>query len=248
VRNTEIIYMAAGKPRIETVKVGGYCKVCGTGITEGIKENEVISGSFTNWSELKYPESQHVCAACTWCIKNAELRTSNFVSDANNLYMLKKNDLEGYLFNLEKHVSGEFVVGITTSFKKHNSFRCKVNSNPKRFWIRQEDAEYIFDVDKLRPLYNLLNEAYLQFSKDEMLTGHYKMISVEQYSLDKFRQLENTLRPHRGAAQFELLIFMLNSEKRQEYMQAKIAEQKKAKGEKTVCRKEEVQEQQLSLL
>lgn len=238
-RNTEIIYTASGKPRIETIKVAGRCKICGAEITEGVRERDAISGNFSNFGECKARDSVYVCGACVFCIKDEKLRWNNFVSDAKHLYLLKKNDLEEYLFNLVKYVEGEFVIGITTSFKKHNSFRCKVNSEPNQFWIRQEDAEYIFDTVRLKSIYALLNEAYLQFSKDEMLKGQYKMISIEQYGLDKFRQLEDILKPHRGTAQFGLLVYMLNSEKRQEYMQSKIAAQKFEKEAQKQCRKQE---------
>lgn len=265
--NTEIIYRAAGSPAIETIPHDGHCKICGKSITAGIKEKDALSGNFTNWSECKRIDSNFVCEECAWCLKNAELRTNSFIADNSNLYLLKKNDLEEYLFNLDKYVHGEFVVGITFSFKKHNSFRCRVNSNPRRFYIRQEDNEYLFDVDKLKPLYDKLNDAYLQFNKEELSTGQYGMIGIEQFGLNKFREYEGLFKQHRGTAQFELLVYMMNSERRQEYMQAKIEaqktekarlkeiEKKNKKGESKICQKSQgIQQQektsgmQLSLL
>lgn len=230
--NTEIIYTAAGMPGIETITIKGYCKVCGKSIDEGVKEGEVLSGNFTNWAELKAIKSKYICKACAWCMKNAELRQNNFISDSKNLYLLKKNDLEEYLFNLGEYVDDEFVVGITTSFKKHNSFRCKVSTDTKRFWIRQEDKEYIFDVRILKPVYDMLKEAYLQFSKDELLTGQYKMISIEQFGINRYREYESVFKLHRGSAQFELLVFIMNSERRNEIIQEKIKAEKAERMEK----------------
>jgi len=264
--NTEIIYKALGSPPVDAEPYEGHCKICGKPITEGIKEKDVISGSFTNWSELKKIDSNHVCKACTYCIKDVQLRYNNFVATEFNIYLLKKNDLEEYLFNLEKYVASDFVFGVTTSFKKHNSFRCRVNSNPKQFYIRQEDKEYLFDVDKLKPVYEKLNIAYLQFNKDELLTGNYGMLGIEQFGLEKFQEYEAIFKQYRGSAQYELLIFAMNSEKRQEYMQAKIEAQKaekarlkeiekeKLKEEKGKCQKSKLKQQekisgtQLSLL
>ncbi|KXZ40028.1 hypothetical protein SAMN05661008_01512 [Alkalithermobacter thermoalcaliphilus JW-YL-7 = DSM 7308] len=238
--NTEIIYKAFNKPDLEAlqiVQIEGHCKICGKKITEGVKEKNVLSANFTNWSELKRIDSNYICKACTFCMKNADLRKNSFVADSKHLYLLKKNDLEEYLFNLEKYIEAEFVVGITRSFKKHNSFRCIVNSNPKRFYIREEDREYLFDAEKLKTIYEMLNEAYLQFSKEELLSGQYKMISIEQFGLEKFQQYEEVFKQYRGSAQFELLVYMMNSEKRNEYIQAKIKTEKeikkKKKGEKS---------------
>lgn len=237
-KNTEIIYKACGEPEVETIEIEGYCKVCGKEIKEGVKEKDAISGSFTNWGELKRLDSSYICKECAFCLKNADLRKNSFIADEKNLYLLKKNDLEEYLFNLEKYVEGEFVVGITQSFKKHNSFRCRVNSNPKRFYIREEDREYLFDVEKLKPVYEKLNEAYLQFSKEELQSGQYKMISIEQFGLEKFQEYEAIFRQYRGSAQFDLLVYMMNSEKRNEYIQAKIKAEKEEKARQKEIEKE----------
>jgi len=241
--NTEILYNAGGCEHVDTVKVEGYCKICGKQITEGVKEKEVLSGNFTNFSDCKRIDSNYVCKECAWAMKNADLRKNNFVADSKHLYLLKKNDLEEYLFNLEKYVEGDFVVGITTSFKKHNSFRCKVNSNPKRYYIRQEDKEYIFDAEKLKPVYEKLNEAYLQFSKEELQSGQYKMISIEQFGLEKFQEYEAIFKQYRGSAQFDLLIYMMNSEKRNEYMQAKIQAEKEEKARQKEIEKKKKEEE-----
>ena len=140
--------------------------------------------------------------------------------------MLKKNDIENYLFDLDKYVKGEFVVGITVSFKKHNSFRCRVNQDTLKYYIRQEDKEFLFDVKEMKYLYGKLNEAYLQFSKDEILSRNYSTIAIEQFGLDKFIEYETLFRKYRKSYQFELLVYILNSERRNEYIKQKQKEQK----------------------
>jgi hypothetical protein len=187
ITNTEILYSALGNPKVENLEsIDTNCLICGKHIAEGAKAKKVLSSNFTNWGDCKDRISQYICKECAGVIKAREVRVNSFVADANNLYLLKKNDIEDYLFNLGKYVTGEFVVGITQSFKKHNSFRCKVNSDPKRYFIREEDREYVFDVNKLKRVYEYLNDAYLQFSKDELQTGNYKMISIEQFGLEKY--------------------------------------------------------------
>jgi len=222
ITNTELLYNA-----IKVSPLGGekdhkgYCKVCGKSIIQGIPERKVLSANFTNYDECKYRKSTYICIECASVMKEADLRRNNFIADKDKIYLFKKNDLEKHLFNLSEYVSGEFVVGITRSFKKHNSFRCKVNNNPNKYYIREEDKEYIFDVIVLKKVYNMLNEAYLSFSKDELLTGIYKSLSVDQFGLEKFKEYENTFRQYRGMVQFDLLVYMMNSEKRNEIIKGR---------------------------
>lgn len=70
------------------------------------------------------------------------------------MYLLKKNDLEEYIFNLEKYVTGEFVICLTRSFKKHGSYRATVNTSTDVFFIREEDSEYIFDKKQMKDIYD----------------------------------------------------------------------------------------------
>ena len=239
ITNTEILYSALGKPDIKDLEsIDTNCLICGKHSKEGAKAKKVLSSNFTNWGDCKDRSSQYICKECAGTIKAREVRVNSFVADANNLYLLKKNDIENYLFNLGKYVTSEFIVGITQSFKKHNSFRCKVNSNPRRFFIREEDREYIFDTNELKRVYEYLNDAYLQFSKDELQTGNYKMISIEQFGLEKFAIYEDLFKQYRGSAQFDLLIYMMNSEKRNEYIKSKQKAQKEKKAKLKAIEKE----------
>lgn len=229
--NTEILALHLDK-EVSTVELKQQetCFLCGRSIEgSGVLKSNVISSKFTNFSECKKISSKYCCEDCANVLKNADLRKNNFVADKSNLYLLKKNDLENYLFDLDKYVKDEFVVGITTSFKKHNSFRCRVNNNTSRFFIRQEDKEFMFDVKEMKALYDMLNEAYLNFSKEELLKGEYSFIALEEFGIDKFMRFEDVFKQHRKTHQFELLIYMLNSERRNEYIKEKIKKKKEKK-------------------
>lgn len=213
--NTEIIYKALNNPVVKNLEeYHSYCMFCNKEITKGVKYKKTISTNFTNFDVLKNIKGTHVCKACSYCMKLGELRKNSFISDKSNLYLLKKNDIEQYLFNLSKYVKGEFVVGITQTFKKHNAFRCRVNKSTKEFYIRMEDVEFVFNVDKLKPLYKLLNEAYMSFSKEELQTGFYKAIAVNQFGFEKFQYVEKIFNKHRGSQYFNFLIYIMNSERR----------------------------------
>lgn len=244
--NTEILYKASNSPDVENLEeYEGKCLICGKQIKEGVPSKKVLSGSFTNWGECSDRSSDHVCKECAFCVKTRDIRISSFISDSKKLHLLKKNDIEEYIFNLEKYVEGEFVVGLTQSFKKHNSFRCRVNNNPKCFYIREEDREYLFNVKELAPVYKLLNEAYLQFSKEELQTGQYKLISIEQFGLKKFEEYESVFKKYRGSPQFDIMIYLMNSEKRNEYIQAKVKAEKEEKARLKALEKEQKKKDKL---
>lgn len=238
--NTELIYKALKYPIINDLEITDTeCFVCGREIKEGVKVKKILSGNFTNFDVCKSIRSTHCCKECAYCLKDANLRKNNIVADEENIFLLKKNDLEEYLFNLGKYVKGDFIVCITNSFKKHNSFRAKVNQDATKFYIRQEDKEFIFDVGKMKPIYEKLNEAYLHFSKEELESGNYKMISIEQFGIDKFVEYEELFKQYRKSNQFELLIYIMNSEKRNEYIQAKLKLEKEEKARLKAIEKEE---------
>lgn len=246
--NTEIVYSALNSPEVEGLEdVKCNCIICGKSIKQGLKYKTILSSNFTNWGECKDRTSEYSCKECATAIKTREIRVNSFIADANNLYLLKKNDIENYLFDMDKYVDGEFVVGITRSFKKHNSFRCKVNSIPTRFYMREEDREYVFDAAKLKRVYEYLNHAYLQFNKDELLTGIYKIISIEQFGLEKFAEYEDLFRQHRGSPQFDLMIYMMNSEKRNDYIKEKQKVQKEERVRLKTLKKQSKNPTQISL-
>ncbi|MGO0987461.1 hypothetical protein ACTPEW_16125 [Clostridioides difficile] len=223
VRNSEIIYKAVGSPDIECTKnINERCFVCGSNINEGLSVKDIISPKFTNFDICKNKDSNYVCKECSFCMKEAKLRRSSFIACESKLIYLKKNDLEKYLFNLDEFITIPFIIGITRSFKKHNFFRCRVNYDLKTFYIREEDKEYLFNINEMKPLYKKLNEAYLQFSKEELETGIYNTYEIEKFGLEKFNEYENIFKKFRGTHQFSLLLHIMNSEKRNKYIKEKL--------------------------
>lgn len=214
------------------------CIMCGKDIDKGVKKNSVFSAKFTDYDECKNLKGKYVCLECTACVKERNLRTNNIIADKEHLYLLKKQDLEEYLFNLDKYVKDEFVVGITRSFKKHNSFRCKVNNDTKHFYIREEDKEYLFDLDKMKSLYKTLNEMYLYFTKDEMLSGQYSIMKINEFGLDNFNRCETVIKQYRKTHQLDLLIYMLDSEKRNKIVKERLDKAKEEEKERKRLKKE----------
>ena len=228
--STEIICEALNETNKEFEEIDrDTCFLCGKEITKGVKVKKILSSNFTNFDICNNIQKEYICNECAYCIKNADLRKFNIIASKDNIYLLKKNDLEGYLFNLYRYIEGEFIVCITQSFKKHNVIRAKVNTNPNIFYIRQEADEYSFNATELKEVYKKLNEAYLYFSKEELETGDYKIISIEQFGLENFLEYEEVFKKYRGSSQFSLLIYIMNSERRNDIIKERLKKEKEEK-------------------
>lgn len=210
------------------------CCLCGKEVTICVKNKKILSENFTNYEYMRF-KSDYMCINCAKCIKDDRLRKNNFIADKEKIILFKQNELEKYVFELDKYTTIPFVFAITRSFKKHNSFKCNLNYDYKHFYIQEEDKKYLFNVETMKKLYKILDNAYLQFTKDEMLTGNYKFINIDKYGKDRFIKLENILSQHRGTHQFNLLIYMLNSERRNKYI--KIKKEKELEWKKEVKQK-----------
>lgn len=212
----------------------GFCIMCANETKNGFLAKDYIKDArFTNFDELENVQSDVICEYCAACMKEPKLRRSCYIADEKQIIWLKKNDIENYVFDLGNIVQGQFVVCITESFKKHTSFKAIVNQDTKRYTITHENYKFVFDVRKMEKVYAVLNEMYLYFSKDELLTGDYNAYYIMEYiksghTEQEFLQNESVLSAARGSKAFEFCVYMLNSERKNEF----VKEQKKCKKKK----------------
>lgn len=207
------------------------CKICGKATTHYFTEKKVLSEKFNDFDYCKNIKSSIVCVECASCIKNAALRRSCFYADESKLVFFKKDDTEKILFNMATLVKKPFVFCFTQSFKKHNTFKAKLNYSTSHFVIQSENEQFLFDMEKHKDLfYNILKPAYFELllSKDELLTGNY-MTLVDPKEL--FR-LDKQLFKYRGTPVFEFLVFILNSNERNEILKKRKEELKNARKSK----------------
>lgn len=224
--NTEIIYKAL-KSDLRG-NLDGNCCVCGRHTEKGFKTKDYIKNArFTNFDLLKKPKSNVICEYCAYCMQNADLRRKNFIADCEHIEFLTKNDIENVIFDLESHVKGEFVVCMTQSFKKHNSFKATVNSDASKFSVQLEDNSLYIDVGTHKDLYSTLNEMYLWFSKDEILSGDYSYLAIKDFGVDNFSMCESKIKQYRGSMAFDFLIYILNSERRNEIVKERLKAKKR---------------------
>jgi len=216
VNQTHLIYRALGEPHIETEPCKGICAFCGTEIQEGVKLENTVSDAFTNYDLLTDRTASHVCAACNACVREPKLRRMNFIaigdsdeSDAHIIYF-KRDEIERYLF---QPLPTPFIFAVTESYKKHMSFRARVNYSNKLYYVQKEDTQILFSPNKYKPIFDTLNRLYLIFSKNEIELGNYYMNRIKKYGLNNFQEDEGIIKEHRGTLQFNLLIYALNSNK-----------------------------------
>lgn len=218
--NTQIV---SNNFKIEIGKEKGICLMCSSETQKGFKSKDFIKDArFTNFDILSNIKSKVICEHCAVCMKNDDLRRKSFIASKEKIIYLQKNDIENYIFNLKEHVKGEFIVCLTRTFKKHNAFRAKVNIDAERFYIREEDNEYLFEVSEMKKLYEKLNEFYMYFNKEEIATGNYNLMSIKEFGIENFGVYDNLIKQHRKTIQLDLLLHILNSEKRNEAVKARI--------------------------
>lgn len=231
--NTEIIYNAM-KSDLHG-RLSGKCKICGYDTDKGFKSKDYIKDArFTNTDCCKAVNSDIICERCAFSMSETDLRRKSFFATSEKITFLQKNDIENYIFNLDKYITQgeEFIFCITRSFKKHNAFRARVNHNTHCFFIREEDDEYMFNADELKDIYDKMNELYLYFSKDEISSADYIPLQIKKFGIDKFIEYEEKIKKYRHTKQFDLMLHILNSEKRNEAVKLMKAKEKEEKCQK----------------
>lgn len=209
---THLIYQALGAPEVETEPCGDICVLCGTALQEGIQLKNSVSATFTNFDLLIDRCASHVCKCCYACLKESKLRRMNFIATGQGMAYFKRGEIEKYLFNPPPP---PFVFAVTESYKKHNSFKARVNYSQKLFYVQKEDIQILFSPDKYKEIFEAMTRLYRGFSKSAIQTGHYQQNFIKKYGLNGFIEDELIINNERGTQQFALLIYALNMSEEQ---------------------------------
>lgn len=209
------------------------CKVCGQVSSKHFPQKSVLSEKFNDYDECQAIKSDRICVFCASCIKNADLRRSCFYADLEKIIFFKKNDVENIVFDAE--LKPPFILCVTESFKKHNSFKAIVNYSQNKFYIQKENERFVFDRNKMKSIYDVLKRAYFEdlMSKDEILTGKYTTL----IEMPKLFEYENFFKQHRGNKYFSFLVYILNSKTKNEILKKRKEELKNARrNKKSACK------------
>lgn len=215
----QLIYQAMGRPPIEAAETSGSCCLCGC--ADGRYDRKpFIKEGFTNLDRLIAPESPAICEPCAYMFVLPKLRQSSWVATAAEMSWLKREDIWGVLWNPPEP---PFATYITTSYKKHGSFKSRVNHSHQSYYIQFEETGVTFRPQHLRRAADTMELLYSVpaqeetkanpisfFTKDEILSGRYNQGRIRRYGITAFVDAEAILRPARDTPAFGLLVFALN--------------------------------------
>jgi CRISPR type IV-associated protein Csf1 len=204
---THLIYQALGKPKIDTELCNGICAFCGSEIQEGIKLENSVSDTFTNFDLLTDRTASHVCKCCYTCLKETKLRRMNFIATEQSVIYFKRDEIEKLLFNPPQ---SPFIFAVTESMKKHNSFKARVNYSQKLFYMQKEDTQILFSPNKYKDIFDAMKRLYRSFSKTAIGSGEYQQNFIKKYGLMEFMHDEEIIKNERGSFQFDLLLYAIN--------------------------------------
>jgi CRISPR type IV-associated protein Csf1 len=226
---THLIYQALGNPQVETKQCKGICAFCGAEIQEGVKLEDSVSDTFTNFDLLTDRTASHVCKCCYACLKETKLRRMNFIATAQSIIYFKRDEIEKLLFNPPQP---PFIFAVTESMKKHNSFKARVNYSQKLFYVQKEDTQILFSPAKYKDIFDAMKRLYRSFSKTAIGSGEYQQNFIKKYGIVEFMHDEEIIKNERGSFQFDLLLFTMNmsEENLKKFKERKAKQEAKANG------------------
>jgi len=217
--NTHLIYQAYlksdknedidGKIKEEKWQTPAKCCFCGGNTYPVTDLKHAVSGNFTQW-DIFAPGGK-ICQACFFCFANRQLVFSSFIATRDKLNFLKKDEIEGILFDLKNIIPehNPFVFAVTESYKKHTAPFTSMNTNTLDFVVRFENIN-IQVKSHHKTLYQLMRRLYDNFTKNEIETGDFDFKRAKNYGLERLQNDNDWLTVHRGTPIFKFILYVMN--------------------------------------
>jgi CRISPR type IV-associated protein Csf1 len=183
-----------------------------------------IKSGFTNLDYLKAPGSPAICPSCAYVFTEPRLRQSSWLVNNEKMVWLKREDVWGVLLGSTPKIP--FAMYVTTSWKKHGSFKARVNHDCNRFYVQFEETGVIFDRERWTAPARLMNLLYSipkgeeekkqprsLFTKEMIRTGIYDQRRIRAFGMEELLEIEAILDPIRKQPAFGLLVYALNQTK-----------------------------------
>ena len=209
---THLLWKAANRPPGEG-NTEGICRVCGVPGT-GLSFNDWVRPTFTDWDKLQpsdilcqpcqfaFEERSELLAARVGKDKPQRMRNySHFVVNGEWTPLSKSNKAEMARILLEE--SPEVAI-VAVSGQKHIIFRAQPG-----WWQVEEQAQLAdpptlqWHLERVEILYNG------DFAKSEIETGDYAQHRILRFGVGKWQAYEESLRPFRQSALFQLAVFLV---------------------------------------
>jgi hypothetical protein len=207
---THLLWHAAGEPS-GSGDAHGTCRVCGLEST-GLPFADWVRPTFTDWDKLR--PGDILCRACQFSFKeHSELLAaradkekpqrmrnySHFVVGGEWLPLSKAQKAEMALILLKKSPQ---VAAVAVSGQKHIVFRAQPG------WWQVEEQSMLPDPAALEWLLERVEKLYVGFSKAEIGIGDYAQHRALKFGVGRWGAYEETLKPLRGTALFNLALFL----------------------------------------
>lgn len=215
----QLVYRSLGNPTVEAAECLGVCCLCGS-IDGRYDRKPFIKEGFTNLDYLRAADSSSICPACASMFTLPKLRQSSWIASGGDMIWLKREHIWDHLWSPPEP---PFAMYVTTSYKKHGSFKSRVNYSADRFFVQFEEVGISFSrkdlrqvADALELLYSvpLQDESKAQpisfFSKNEIAHGNYNQGRIRRFGIVALTEAEAVIRPVRSTPAFGLLMFALN--------------------------------------
>lgn len=182
------------------------CWLCGgeTG-GRGIPTKKGIKDTFTDHPWARGQGSKSLCAGCTFCLGNRNLRNYSILATADGLRHPGRADWREILLHPPEP---PFVACLAVSGQKHLSFKAPVNLSREVFTVALEEQMVEIVPAKLAACLEAVENLYLYFTKDEIATGRYSQHRIQECGLARWQELETAVEPWRGTRLFELALFV----------------------------------------
>lgn len=221
----------------------------GKSITEGVLKKDLIKDVFTDHQYIRF-DSEYCSVETALCLqriipqslenkakklekKKAEgknidnikdeftsLRNYHFLCTERELRFLKREDIQDILFS---EIPVPFVLVVTFGFKKHTTFKSKLNLSNKNFIITTDKGDVKINIEEVKELFPILQKWYTVlpekietkdkqtfFSKDDILFSCSNSSKIERYGLTEYFTENQIIAKYRGTLYLELLAYILN--------------------------------------
>lgn len=207
--SSNLLYKAHGSPLPDgNILPRGRCAVCGE-LAPALDIHKYIKATFTNRDVFSYPNSSVICSACAFVLSKQGFRYNSYFCTEKEFLPFKREELSEYL--LAPPANEPFICAVTSKYKKHLWLFCEVNYFPKMYMIRFEEINILFEPGEHQNWLSDIEIMYSTFSKNEIRTGNYYPVRIEQFGEDEFREYELRIKEYRRwESIFEFILYMAN--------------------------------------
>lgn len=201
-----------GQPSVET------CCLCGGNqtIENFHPRKKIFSGNFTDYSELKRPDSKLICDFCVLCLsseflpspkgKRCGLRLYSFLTMNGQFRIIDLKEKEKILF--DEKLLPPFILVLSSTGQKHISFKARESTSAAAFWVCTDFANVWFEREIWRPVYELANHFYQnKVTREELRTGNIPPWKFNKYNLNPADASQ--LKKHLQDLPYQLIITVL---------------------------------------